>query len=76
MLRIILAIIGLAISGLFLANPGAGALFEIPDILPGVGNLDEVFFSGVFFYCLGMLGINIMPHRAPKQIGEQKSKEK
>src|SRR4029450_3674860 len=41
---------------------GAGVFGEIPDNLPVVGNLDEVFFSGLLIVCLAKLGINIVPN--------------
>jgi len=61
--RWVIAVIGLLISGIFLANPGAGVFFEIPDNIPFVGNLDEVFFSGMFFYCLSLMGIDLLPRK-------------
>lgn len=53
-----LAVIGLIVSVLYLANLSAGFI-EIPDNLPVVGNLDEVFFSGVLFASLAQLGFEI-----------------
>ena len=41
----LLALLGVIASCAYLANLGAGVLGEIPDIIPGAGNLDEVFFS-------------------------------
>lgn len=53
-----LALFGLLVSTLYLANL-SGGFIEIPDNIPGIGNLDEVFFSGVFFASLAQLGINL-----------------
>lgn len=53
-----LAVIGLIVSVLYLANL-SGGFIEIPDNLPVVGNLDEVFFSGVLFASLAQLGYEI-----------------
>lgn len=53
-----LAVIGLIVSVIYLANLSAGFI-EIPDNLPVVGNLDEVFFSGVLFASLAQLGFEI-----------------
>ena len=39
---------------------------EIPDVVPGLGNLDEVFFSGLLIFSLAKLGINVIPNLAPK----------
>ena len=73
MLRIMFSVLGLIVSGLYLANLGFGTAFEIPDLIPGIGNLDEFFFSGLFFYCLSQLGINLTPQRKPPQgIGQEK----
>ena len=53
-----LAVIGLIVSVIYLANLSAGFI-EIPDNLPVIGNLDEVFFSGVLFTSLAQLGFEI-----------------
>lgn len=53
-----LAILGVMLSVLYLANLTFGVV-EIPDNLPLVGNLDEVFFSGVLFASLARLGIRL-----------------
>lgn len=58
----LISVIGLVLSGLFLANPGMGAFLEIPDIIPGIGNLDEVVATTIFLACLSRLGINVLPH--------------
>lgn len=55
-----LALFGVLVSTLYLANFTLGVL-ELPDNLPLVGNLDEVFFSGVLFASLAKLGINVLP---------------
>jgi hypothetical protein len=33
----------------------------VPDVIPGLGNLDEVFFSGVLIMSLHKLGIPVIP---------------
>jgi len=53
-----LAVFGLLLSVAYLSNITMG-LIEIPDNLPLIGNLDEVFFSGVLFASLARLGINL-----------------
>jgi hypothetical protein len=59
---------GVVVSILYLANIGAGLLFELPDALPIIGNLDEVFFSGLLIACLNHLGIPLLPNfRAASQ---------
>ncbi len=57
----LLALVGVLISCAYLANIGAGVLAEIPDLIPGLGNLDEVFFSGLLFASLHKLGIQMIP---------------
>ena len=53
---------GALVSAVYLANIGAG-IFELsPDIVPGVGNLDEVLFSFLLIFCLRKLGIDLLPH--------------
>jgi len=58
----LVAIGGVLVSCVYLANLGWGAVGEIPDIIPGIGNLDEVFFSGLLIFSLAKLGINIVPN--------------
>jgi uncharacterized membrane protein YkvA (DUF1232 family) len=48
---------------LYLANLGMGGIGEIPDIIPVLGNLDEVLASAILFSCLSYLGINVVPNR-------------
>lgn len=50
------------VSCAYLGNIGAGIFGEIPDVIPGLGNLDEVFFSGLLIVSLAKLGINIVPN--------------
>jgi hypothetical protein len=57
----LLALGGVLLSCAYLANLGWGAVGEIPDIIPGVGNLDEVFFSGLLIMSLHRLGIQVIP---------------
>jgi hypothetical protein len=57
----LVAVAGVVVSCLYLSNIGAGIFEFIPDVVPGVGNLDEVFFSGVLIASLHKLGINILP---------------
>ncbi len=49
---------GVIFSVLYLLNLSAG-IVEIPDNLPLIGNLDEVFFSGMLFASLAALGIHL-----------------
>jgi hypothetical protein len=62
----LLAIAGVVISCLYLANLGGGFLVEIPDVIPGVGNLDEVFFTTVLLASLAKLGISVVPNLKSK----------
>lgn len=55
------ALAGVVVSCAYLANLGGGLFLEIPDILPGVGNLDEVFFTTVLLASLAKLGISVFP---------------
>ena len=58
----VLAAIGALVSALYLANIGVGIFELIPDALPGIGNLDEVFFSALLIFCLRKLGIDLLPY--------------
>ncbi|QQL44385.1 DUF1232 domain-containing protein [Sulfuriroseicoccus oceanibius] len=55
----IFALIGAAISGLYLLNPTLGWVELIPDNIPGVGNLDEAFFTGLLILSLAKLGVRL-----------------
>lgn len=60
------AMAGVAVSVIYLLNLSAGFV-ELPDNLPIIGNLDEVFFSGLLFASLAKLGIHLpWTPRAPK----------
>jgi hypothetical protein len=59
----LMAIAGVLVSLVFLANLTFGIIpLEIPDNLPIVGNLDEVFFTGVLLASLSYLGIPLIPN--------------
>lgn len=47
------------VSAVYLSNPGFGVFELLPDNLPGVGNLDEAFFTTAFFASLAALGVNL-----------------
>jgi hypothetical protein len=64
----LLALLGVIASCAYLANLGAGVLGEIPDIIPGAGNLDEVFFSALLILCLHYLGIHIIPGTSTRHL--------
>lgn len=60
----LVAIAGVLVSLLFLANLTFGGVIplEIPDAIPVIGNLDEVFFTGVLLASLSYLGIPLIPN--------------
>ena len=57
----VLAVLGIIGSVLFLLNLGLGVLFEIPDNLPLIGNLDEVAAAAILLTCLRYLGLDLLP---------------
>jgi uncharacterized membrane protein YkvA (DUF1232 family) len=58
----LISVIGLVLTGIYLANPSIGGVIEfIPDPIPGIGNIDEVVATTIFLACLSRLGINILP---------------
>ena len=69
----LIAIGGVLVSCVYLANLGAGLIGEIPDVIPGLGNLDEVFFSGLLIVSLAKLGINIVPNLHSPKAGPPKT---
>jgi uncharacterized membrane protein YkvA (DUF1232 family) len=57
-----LAVVGVILSALFLLNFTMG-IFEIPDNLPLVGNLDEVAATALLLACLRYLGLDVLPFK-------------
>jgi hypothetical protein len=55
------AALGAVVSVIYLCNPGMGIFEILPDALPVIGNLDEVFFTLLLLYCLQNLGIRLPP---------------
>jgi hypothetical protein len=53
-LKLIVALLG-GIALIFLLNPGAGFIFEIPDNLPIIGNLDEGAAMGILIFAIRYL---------------------
>ncbi|MFZ9887061.1 MAG: hypothetical protein ACO3JL_06130 [Myxococcota bacterium] len=69
--RKLMAVVGLVTSAVFLANiPGLPP--EIPDLLPAVGNLDELLASAVFLWSAKTLGIKplalLLGRREPRAL--------
>jgi hypothetical protein len=62
----LVALVGVFISLAYLANLGAGVFPELPDNIPGIGNLDEVFFTTVLLASLGKLGVSLVPNLKPR----------
>ena len=60
------ALLGVALSLLFLANLTFG-IVEIPDNIPLVGNIDEVFATAILVSCLSRFGIHIAPNLDPSR---------
>ena len=54
----LIALAGIVVSGIWMLNISCG-IFEIPDNLPIVGNLDEAFFMIVLLSSLAYFGIEI-----------------
>jgi len=51
----LLSVLGVAVSLIYLLNPGAGLIELIPDALPVVGNLDEAAATALLLACLRAL---------------------
>lgn len=49
------SVLGIAVSLLYLLNPGAGVFELLPDALPVVGNLDEAGATALLLACLRAL---------------------
>jgi hypothetical protein len=47
------------VSVAYLVNPTAGVFELLPDNIPGVGNLDEAFFTVALMTSLGALGLRL-----------------
>lgn len=59
----LLAMVLALFSGVWLLNFSVG-IFEIPDFLPVVGNIDEAAAAWLFFSSLSYLGFNVVPNAA------------
>src|SRR5262245_59779328 len=55
----VLATIGAIVSLLYLINPSLGIFEFLPDKLPLIGNLDELFFALLLVECLRKLNIRL-----------------
>ncbi len=47
--------IGIVFCSIYMLNPDAGVFEPIPDILPGIGNLDEAGVMVLLMKCVGKL---------------------
>lgn len=55
-----IAMLGVLVSTVYLLNFTVG-VFELPDALPLVGNLDEAAAAAILFSSLRYLGVDILP---------------
>ena len=49
-----------AFSVLYIANPGLGVFELLPDVLPGVGNIDEALATMLLLRVLAYFGLNLI----------------
>ena len=66
LLGFVSAVIGAALSALFLLNFTMG-VFEIPDNLPIIGNIDEAFATTILIASLTRLGIHLPINLDPRR---------
>lgn len=62
----VFAVLGVILALLYLSNPSPGVIEFIPDVIPGIGNIDEVIATTILLTCLARLGIHITPNVARK----------
>jgi hypothetical protein len=55
--------IAMGLSVLYLLNPGASLFEFLPDVLPGVGNLDEGLASAILLGGLRYFGLDWLPFK-------------
>jgi uncharacterized membrane protein YkvA (DUF1232 family) len=58
MKKIVIIITGI-LSALYLLNPTAGVFEFIPDLIPGIGNLDEATATTLLLASLSYFGIDL-----------------
>ena len=63
-LKTILVLLMMALSGVYLLNPTLGLDF-LPDNLPFFGNLDDATAAAIFFGGLRYFGLDWLPFRLP-----------
>ena len=61
--KTVVAALALTVSAVYLLNLGCGTIFELPDVLPIIGNMDEAAATWLLFSALGYFGIDLMPFR-------------
>lgn len=49
------AVIGAVLAAAYILNPGAGVFELIPDVVPGIGNLDEAAATALLLACVRTL---------------------
>lgn len=53
------AVVVAVTSAFYLVNPTAGVFELLPDVIPGIGNLDEAFFTLALASSLASLGVDL-----------------
>lgn len=57
-LKNLFVILAAALSGVYLLNLGFGVVELVPDILPGIGSLDEATATLILINCLAYFGFD------------------
>jgi hypothetical protein len=62
-----MVVFAMALSGLYLLNPDAGVFEFLPDVLPGVGNIDEGLASAILLGGLRYFGLDWLPFKLARR---------
>lgn len=62
-----LVVVSMILSGIYLLNPDAGVLEFLPDVIPGIGNIDEGLATAVLLGGLRYFGLDWLPFRLSKR---------
>lgn len=58
-----LVVTSMVLSGIYLLNPDAGVFEFLPDVIPGIGNIDEGLASAILLGGLRYFGFDWLPFK-------------
>jgi len=62
-----LVVTSMILSGIYLLNPDAGVFEFLPDVIPGIGNIDEGLATAILLGGVRYFGLDWLPFRLPNR---------